>query len=469
MAFPTSPSDGQTHSVVGVGTYTYVAATDNWKFTSNDPSAVLGFSLIDRQVFTADGTYTPTPGMRFVIVEVQGAGGGSGGCATTNASQNSGGSGAGGGGYSQKKILASAIGTTETVTVGVGGAAGAAGNNVGTVGEDSTFGSHCTGSGGGQGGGGPVSTLTRTQITGGVGGAASGGDVNIPGGNGSWCMLTASISSIANGFGGSSYFAGEQGGTSITTVAAAVAGKNYGGGASGAALGVSQTQIAGAAGADGIIIVWEYGDVITTNGPLESASLRGLIDGFITSNGTDATNDIDIAVGACRDAANVRTMELTSALGKQIDVDWAEGGTPGAPAGGFPSALTLTNDTWYHMFIIGKVDGTLDAGFDTSLTAANLLTDASAYTDYRRIGSVKRVTAANVAYIQYGDYFMFDASPLSSGIDYDASPGATSFTIEVSVPPDVVCLALLNVSNNGDQQGLFYEGDLTDIVSVSNT
>ena len=54
-------------------------------YAGTDPNArpAAGHSLIERQVFLVDGTYTPTPGMRFVIVEVVGSGGGSGGVATT--------------------------------------------------------------------------------------------------------------------------------------------------------------------------------------------------------------------------------------------------------------------------------------------------------------------------------------------------------------------------------------------------
>ena len=81
------------------------------------------------------------------------------------------------------------------------------------------------------------------------------------------------------------------------------------------------------------------------------------------------------------------------AITKQIDVTpWVAG----TNAGGFPSLLTLTADTWYHLFIIkNPSSGVVDAGFDSNLSATNLLNDATGFTRFRRVGSVK-VTAASI-------------------------------------------------------------------------
>lgn len=138
---------------------------------------------------------------------------------------------------------------------------------------------------------------------------------------------------------------------------------------------------------------------------------RGAIDGLtLSNNATDATNDIDIAVGVTRETADTVNLAVTSAIGKQLDVSWATGGTPGTPTGGLSSSLTLTNDTWYHA-IAGKVSGTVEVGFDTSITGANLVTDHS-FTNTRRIGSVRRGTAANALFLQWGDRFFWD-EPIS--------------------------------------------------------
>ncbi len=107
----------------------------------------------------------------------------------------------------------------------------------------------------------------------------------------------------------------------------------------------------------------------------------------ISKNSVDPTNDLDIEAGGARDALNFRDMVLSSGITKQIDAVWAEG----TNAGGFPSGLsggTVQPNTTYRVFIISKTDGTVDGGFDTDSAAANLLSDASAYTYYREIGTV---------------------------------------------------------------------------------
>ncbi|KKK48811.1 hypothetical protein LCGC14_3141380, partial [marine sediment metagenome] len=152
-------------------------------------------------------------------------------------------------------------------------------------------------------------------------------------------------------------------------------------------------------------------------------------------------NDIDIAVGEARNADDDGNLALAVAVGKQIDVSWAAGGTPGAPTGGLSSSLTLTNDTWYHVHLI-LVSGTVEVGFDTSVVAANFITDHSA-TKFRRIGSVRRGTATNLLFTQIGDEFLWNTVPALL-VD-TATPGTTAVTLVVTVPTGVQVLAHLNV------------------------
>src|SRR5690606_24362141 len=74
-------------------------------------------------------------------------------------------------------------------------------------------------------------------------------------------------------------------------------------------------------------------------------------------------------------------------------------------------AGSLAADTTYHVFLIKRdSDDAIDAGFDTSLTASNLLT-ASSFDYYRRIGSVK-TQAGNtnlVEWTQFGNRFYLDS------------------------------------------------------------
>jgi hypothetical protein len=136
------------------------------------------------QVFTTSGTWNKPAGLKFAVAEVVG-GGGSGGGSGTNGGA---GGGAGGGGYAMKHILASALGSTETVTVGAGGAPGATGENPGNAGGTSSFGSHCSATGG-QAGLPPTGASSTPS-----GGSGSGGDLNMAGQSG-----TARIASGATG------------------------------------------------------------------------------------------------------------------------------------------------------------------------------------------------------------------------------------------------------------------------------
>lgn len=207
------------------------------------------------QVFTSTGTYTPTSGMVYCTIEVVGGGGGSGGCATTGASSFSVAAGGGGGGYARKTVTAATIGSSQSVTIGAGGLAGTAGNNAGGTGGTSSVGSIVSATGGSGGSGGAA--LTAGGVTGSAaGGVGSSGDFNATGGPAiiGICGSTAQ-NILIGGSGGCSYFGGGAIGTSAT---GATAGNIYGGGAGGGSNYFNTSQIAGAAGAKGFVVITEY-------------------------------------------------------------------------------------------------------------------------------------------------------------------------------------------------------------------
>lgn len=158
------------------------------------------------------------------------------------------------------------------------------------------------------------------------------------------------------------------------------------------------------------------------------------IKGLTTSNDTDASHDINVAAGMCRSQGDDFDIHLNSEITKQIDANWAAGDD----AGGFPSALTLAVDTWYHFFVIAKPDGTVDAGFDTSTSATNLLSDATGYSFYRRIASVLTDSSSNIiAYTQFGDHFKWDENIQ----DLSTSTGTiTKTNLTVSTPADITVI-----------------------------
>lgn len=183
----------------------------------------------------------------------------------------------------------------------------------------------------------------------------------------------------------------------------------------------------------------------------------------LSNNSTDATNDIDVTIGACAsddtDDAD-RVLLNPGAMTKRLDATWAAGTNQGGRA----SSQSIANGTW-HVFAI-RVGGVDDYGFDTSITAANLIADHAA-THVRRIGSILRESAAIVGFVQDGDYFRRKASVLDVNT---TNPGTSAVTATLSVPTGLSELwALFNVSLAKSADYVFYASDLasTDVAPSS--
>jgi hypothetical protein len=221
--------------------------------TSAAPTAK-SLSVVN-QVFTSTGTYTPTAGMVYCIIQAIGGGGGGAGAQATTGAQVSVGCGGGGGEYAQGIFSAATIGASKTVTIGAAGAAGTGGN--GGTGGTTSVGSTNISAIGGQGGTTGTAGATSQQA-GGVGGTGgTGGDFRSPGiaGMNGFANLTPGF--ILAGSGGSSVF-GAGGLGSTTTAAAGNPGLGYGGGGGGAVNYSSQSAINGGAGTKGVVVVTEY-------------------------------------------------------------------------------------------------------------------------------------------------------------------------------------------------------------------
>lgn len=204
------------------------------------------------QVFTSSGTYTPTTGMAYCIIECVGGGGGGGGV-QGNASYNLGGGGGGGGGYARAVKTAAAIGASQTVTIGAGGTGGSAGANNGAAGGDTSVGVLVVG----KGGSGGLATTSSGVAAASAGGVAGTGDFTSAGegGAGGFYSLTTTTLSVS-GKGGNSAFGG--GASGISSSGTGSTGGLYGGGGSGACNNTSATNRAGGSGADGVVIIVEY-------------------------------------------------------------------------------------------------------------------------------------------------------------------------------------------------------------------
>lgn len=206
--------------------------------------------LLNLQIFSANGTYTPTTGTKTIQVEVMGGGGAGGAAASTGAGQIAGGAGGGAGGRAIKRM---AVPAAQAITIGGGGV----GNNstVGGAGGTSSFGAIVSATGGvggnfgtaGAGGGGG----------GAAGGNGSGGDINIPGGAGGGVFGIGANGIILSGKGADTPYGA--GGANISGYATGPSASGLGaGGAGGACAPSSGGAASGGNGSAGLIIIYEY-------------------------------------------------------------------------------------------------------------------------------------------------------------------------------------------------------------------
>ncbi|CAN0620536.1 conserved protein of unknown function [Burkholderia multivorans] len=165
--------------------------------------------------------------------------------------------------------------------------------------------------------------------------------------------------------------------------------------------------------------------------------LRNYIAGLTLSNdGTNPNTQIDFAPGVAADSTNTYSMQLSATLVKTLQSSGAW--VSGTGGNGLFSGVKAAS-TWYHCFLIRNgATGAVDAGFDTSVTAANI---PSGWTAYRRVGSILTDGGGNIrAFTQVGDEFLWTV-PLrdinTTGV------GATTASYAVTIPPNVIVQAII--------------------------
>lgn len=215
--------------------------------------------LLAQQVFTGDGTYTPTPGAKKILVQVTGGGGAGGGCASdVNPTAGTGGSGAG---TAITLITLVDEATTGAIVIGAGGIGDGGGFNVG---EHSTFIYNGQTVQGDRGSGGRIEDpaaggfFIGDSLTGG-GGSTGGGGYVVDGGRGGQCYyFDATV--CQSGKGGDSMIG--TGAAEKNKVAAGfsnglAAAANSGAGGSGGVQNNSNAAIGGDGGS-GLVVIYEY-------------------------------------------------------------------------------------------------------------------------------------------------------------------------------------------------------------------
>jgi len=135
--------------------------------------------------------------------------------------------------------------------------------------------------------------------------------------------------------------------------------------------------------------LWSTVKSLTTT--VSAIAMPGHLFGLtLSNNGSDATNDIDIAIGsAASDATSPTMMTLASGLTKRLDANWAVGTNQGGLDTG-----SVGNNVYYIWLIQRSNTGVVDALFSLSSTAPTM---PSNYDRKRLIGSFARVGAVNQA------------------------------------------------------------------------
>jgi len=168
---------------------------------------------------------------------------------------------------------------------------------------------------------------------------------------------------------------------------------------------------------------------------------RMLISGLTyANNGSDATNDIDFAVGGAMDATGAYYMAINSAITKQSDAAWAVGTNAGMLDAG------AVGNSDYHVWLLARSDtGVVDILSSLSSTAPTMPAN---YSYKRLIGWFKRVGGTIVAFNTYeteggGIELMWAAPTLD--VNLAATLTTSRRTDALKVPLNFSTIALFNV------------------------
>lgn len=213
--------------------------------------------LMGTQLFTANGTYTPTLGTKSIIVEIVGGGGGGGGCPACSASQQATASGGVSGGYGKGRYTVPS--SPVSVIVGAGGTGGAAGSNAGVGGGASGLGALLTVPGGTGGAAGTASaaTVQAPKATNDTTLPTGATLIGLPGQRNRKAQIVLGITAqvILGGDGGCTPFGvGGDGGQG----SAGSAGQGFGAGGGGCSQFASEAGDKGGNGSQGMVLIYEY-------------------------------------------------------------------------------------------------------------------------------------------------------------------------------------------------------------------
>lgn len=166
---------------------------------------------------------------------------------------------------------------------------------------------------------------------------------------------------------------------------------------------------------------------------------------ILSINAVDSLNDLDVTTGKIISDDGTTVITIGTAITKRLDDTWVsgtnQGGTPSAIE---PLSIGVARST-LHIFAIGTPAGVGEIGWDTSVTAANLMVDANVvaggYTKKRRIASLLLDASDNwIPFVQYGDEFLVEAYRYVNS-QVAVSPSFT--TIDTGCPHNIDGLSVI--------------------------
>jgi hypothetical protein len=162
--------------------------------------------------------------------------------------------------------------------------------------------------------------------------------------------------------------------------------------------------------------------------------LRSYLAGLTLST-AGASTTFSVAAGQAVDSTNAGLMSLASAITKTTAA-WAFG-----PGNGALDTGTIAASTWYHVYLIKRLDiGVVAVLVSLSATAPTLPTS---YTLFRRLGSMKTDGSSNwTAFLQDGDLFQWATTVQDITAN---NPGTAAVTRTMSTPLGIRVEGIFNV------------------------
>lgn len=153
------------------------------------------------------------------------------------------------------------------------------------------------------------------------------------------------------------------------------------------------------------------------------------IDGLELSVAVSSPAYIELATGQCRSADNIMNLRVTSPRHRTVSALWVT-----SPTGG-GIAVSWAKFVPYHVFVFKTAASTIDLGFDTVLTASNLMARASA-THYRRVGTLNTATVPGTmrTMVQRGDQFIFISPGFNNTTFVGLAPTGSQSAVAFKLP-----------------------------------